>query len=417
MSEVLTSRPIMSTLIPAAADRPGDDPIFALNGEAQRRAAAGESVVNATIGALMEDDGSLSILPSVFEVFGRVDPRSAAAYAPIAGDAPFLAAVVRDVFGEGRLAAEAVAVATAGGTGAVHHGVVNFLEPGQALATSDYYWGPYQTIAHHTGRRVEVFSTFTSSGAFDLDALERLLARQLEAQGRALVVLNFPCHNPTGYSLDEAEWRGLAEVLARHGARAPVTFLLDLAYARYAAAGADSWVRWIEPFAQSGTLLVAWSASKAFAQYGARVGALLAVSADSEERARIRNALAYSCRGTWSNCNHLGILAITHLLTDPELRARSDAERARLKALLDERVAAFNRDARRAGLRFPRYEGGFFVTVFTRDAKRTAAVARDSGVFVVPLEGAVRVALCSTPARDVPRLVEALRRGVEAAGS
>jgi hypothetical protein len=33
----------------------------------------------------------------------------------------------------------------------------------------------------------------------------------------------------------------------------------------------------------------------------------------------------------------------------------------------------------------------------------------------VPIQGAVRVALCSTPARDVPRLVEALAEGARAA--
>jgi hypothetical protein len=41
---------------------------------------------------------------------------------------------------------------------------------------------------------------------------------------------------------------------------------------------------------------------------------------------------------------------------------------------------------------------------------------RELGVYVVPLAGAVRVALCSTPARDVPRLVDALREGVAAGG-
>jgi aromatic-amino-acid transaminase len=164
------------------------------------------------------------------------------------------------------------------------------------------------------------------------------------------------------------------------------------------------------------TVLVAWSASKSFAQYGSRVGALIAVSSDAGERERIKAALSFSCRGTWSNCNHLGILGITELLVDPELKASADAQRAKLKTLLDERVAVFNEEAQRFGLRFPRYEGGFFVAVFTPDADVTAAAAREQGVFVVPMKGAVRVALCSTPKEDVPRLVEALAHGVEAAG-
>jgi aromatic-amino-acid transaminase len=68
-----------TTLIPLAADRPGDDPIFRLNAEAKARAADGESILNATIGALLEDDGKLAILPSVSEAIANVDPRRAAA--------------------------------------------------------------------------------------------------------------------------------------------------------------------------------------------------------------------------------------------------------------------------------------------------------------------------------------------------
>ena len=103
---------------------------------------------------------------------------------------------------------------------------------------------------------------------------------------------------------------------------------------------------------------------------------LVAASADPDERSRIQNALAFSCRGTWSNCNHQGILAVTRLLTDPDLAPRAREDRARLKGLLDDRVEVFNREATVAGLPAPRYEGGFFVSVFAEDAAGVAAAAR-----------------------------------------
>lgn len=405
-----------SSLIPSAAGRSGDDPIFALNAEAQRRAAAGESVLNATLGALMEDDGTLAVMPTVIDALARVPIKKAAAYAPISGDAPFLEAVIQDVYGTGELADSSVAAATPGGTGALYHAVTNFLEPGQALLTTDYFWGPYQTIAAHTGRKLETFPMFAPGGGFHLAAFESALEALLERQERALVLLNSPCHNPTGYSLDEREWAELAESVHRAAERAPVAFLVDLAYARFGSKASQNWTRHAARIAERATLLVAWSASKSFAQYGARVGALLATHPDAAERTRIANALSFACRGTWSNCNHLGLLAIADLLGEPALRTRADAERERLIRLLDERVGAFNREAARAGLSYPRYEGGFFVSVFTSDPERSAARLREEGVFVVPLRiaggGAVRVALCSTSARDVPRLVAALSRAI-----
>lgn len=412
-----TSAPFVdskSPLIPAATTRPGDDPIFALNAEARRRAQSGEKIINATLGALMEDDGRLAILPAVSEALARVPPERAAPYAPIAGVKDYLEAVVADLFGDGPLSKLAVAVATPGGTGACHHAIVNFLEPGQALLTTSFYWGPYRTLAEHTGRQVETFPMFGADGRLNTPALEEALHALLERQGRALLVLNTPCHNPTGYSLDEGEWEDVARILRAASAKGTVTLLVDLAYAKFGGPDSDRWVRAVESLVQDVTVLVAWTVSKSFAQYGARVGSLVALHPDDAERERIGNALAFSCRGTWSNCNHLGMLAITDLLETPELARRSETQRGRLRELLTERVKVFNHYASTAGLKYPRYEGGFFVAVFTDRPQEVAARAREKGVFVVPIGGAVRVALCSTPAHDVPELVSAVREAIEA---
>jgi aromatic-amino-acid transaminase len=157
-------------------------------------------------------------------------------------------------------------------------------------------------------------------------------------------------------------------------------------------------------------ILITWSASKSFTQYGLRVGALLAIHPDAEQRRRVQNALNYSCRGTWSTCNAGGMAAITRALTDPELRARTDAERAALKALLDRRVAKWNALAPAHKLKYPRYQGGFFITVFCNDAQTAAARLREEGIFVIPLAGGLRVALCSVAERDIPRLIEGIAR-------
>lgn len=404
-------------LIPDNADRPGDDPIFALHGEAMKRAAQGESILNATLGALMEDDGSPALMPAVSEAFGRIAPERYSMYAPISGPPQFLSAVMDDLVGAGHpLRSMMTGVSTAGGTGAVHHGIVNYVEPGQALLTTSYFWGPYGILAKHTRRRLETFDMFGEEGRFDLEALERSANELLERQGRLLLVLNTPCHNPTGYSLDAREWEAVVDIVARCSEKGPTTLLLDLAYFRFAPPGGLDWVSYVERLVGKATVLFAWSASKAFAQYGSRVGALAALHEDPAERARISNAFGYSCRGTWSNCNHLGMLAVTECLKDTELRERTDAERSRLVQLIGKRVERFNELARPAGLVYPRYEGGFFVTVFVADAARTAAAMREQGVFVVPLKGAVRVGLCATPTDAIPRLVDALVAGVQAAG-
>ncbi len=400
----------MLHVIPARQTRPDKDVIFALNGEATQRRQAGEQIVNATIGSLMHDDGSLAVLESVATALREVPRDEFAAYAPIAGTAGFLEAVIADTFARHpELRASATAVATPGGTGALRHTFMSYLEAGQALLTPSFYWGPYQTLADEHERKVETFRMFDERGGLDVAALDQALTGQLQKQGRALVVLNDPCNNPTGYSMTLGEWKAVTDTLLRHADAGSVTLLVDMAYWLYGAAGDHrAFLSALTPLLGRVGLLFAWSASKSFTHYGLRVGALIACVPDAKERNATQAALSYACRGTWSNCNRGGLFAITRLLAEENLKAACDAERGALKALLQRRVHAFNSAPQASKLRYPRYEGGFFVTVFHEDAEAKASRMREQGVYVVPQKGALRVAVCSVAERDIPRLVEVL---------
>jgi aromatic-amino-acid transaminase len=399
-----------SPLVPARRGRPGDDPIFALNAEATARRQKGESIVNATVGSLLQDDGTLAVLPTAARAVKDVPAVEWAGYAPIAGSGPFLEAVIADLLGRrGSLAAQATAVATPGGSGALRHAIASFLEPGQALLTTSYYWNPYATIADEHDRRVETFSMFGEDGALDAAALDAAMARQVARQGRVLLILNDPCQNPTGYSMSPSDWQATVAVLRAHASRAPVAVLLDAAYSAYGPAGGmDGPLQALEGVADRALVMVAWTASKTFTHYGLRVGALVAVVPDAAERAEVAAALTYACRGTWSNCNRGGMAAVTRLLTDPDLRRAVDGEREGFARLLGERVDAFNREAKAARLPYPRYDGGFFTTVFADDAEGAAKRMRAQGVYAVPIEGALRLGLCSVAKADVPRLVRSV---------
>lgn len=400
-----------SSVAPTARDRPGEDRIFGLHAEALRRAAQGERILNATLGALTDDDGRLCTLPAVLERMAQVQERTAG-YAPITGLPAFHEAVIHDLFADAALRRQAVALTTPGGTGAVYSAVQGFLERGQALLVPSFHWGPYRTIATHAGCDLDLFPMFTDAGRFHLAALQEGLDRHLERQGRALLVLNFPCHNPTGYTLAADEWRELVEIVAAAGRRGPVTVLVDAAYMDFGGDRAREWVAALPGLLETTTVLVAWTASKSFTQYGARVGALVGLHRDASERAQIADALAYTCRATWSTANHSGQRAVTDLLTDPGLAERARAERAELVALLQGRIEVFNRVAAAAGIPIPRYEAGFFVTVLTPQSEAVAARMRERGVYGVPMPDGIRIALCSTPVASVPRLVETIADGL-----
>jgi aromatic-amino-acid transaminase len=404
-------------LIPSHQGRPTDDPIFALNEEAMRRRRRGEAIVNATVGALLLDDGNLAILPTAARAVREVPAVEWATYAPIAGTLEFLSAVIEDLLGsEPDLKRTAVAVATPGGSGALRHAIANFLEPGQTLLTTSWFWGPYLTLCDEAERKLETFETFGGDGGLGVSALDDALAQLLERQRRALVVINDPCQNPTGYSMTDDEWRAVVECVSARAGDGPVTLLVDCAYFLYSARDPRAFLRHLRPLVGRVTVLFAWSASKSFTHYGLRVGALVACVGDATERRMVGSALSYSCRGTWSNCNRGGLAAITRLLADAEMAGACATERDELKRFLGARVDAFNRRAQERRLRYPRYDGGFFVTVFDEHPREKAEAMRAQGVYVVPQvgkggAGALRVALCSVAERDVGRLVEALDSG------
>lgn len=76
-------------------DIPKEDKIFGISNRAKAMIAekGRENVVNATIGALLDDDGKLMVLSSVSDVFKSLDMADCAEYAPIAGTPGFRKAV------------------------------------------------------------------------------------------------------------------------------------------------------------------------------------------------------------------------------------------------------------------------------------------------------------------------------------
>ena len=106
---------------------PKEDKIFGISSRAKAAIAArgSDAVVNATIGALLDDDGNLIVLDSVNEVFHQLEPGDYAEYAPIGGVASFREGVQKAAFGSHVPEGFIEAVATPGGTGSLRNVISN----------------------------------------------------------------------------------------------------------------------------------------------------------------------------------------------------------------------------------------------------------------------------------------------------
>lgn len=403
--------PMLRHLLPTRRDFPADDPIFALNSEAQSRAAKGESIINATVGALLDDNGQMVVLDTVMELWRELTPREIAPYAPISGDPAYLTAMAQRYWPE--LAHFGTGCATPGGSGALALSVRNFLEPGQAVLTLAPYWGPYDTIAQENGARVEAFPIPEPGHALDPLALMEKARRLLEKQGRLLIWLNDPCHNPTGRSMSPAGRAAIMEVLRELCHRGPITLLLDLAYLEYAAnPGAvlealEDYAR----FAAEGQVLVgaSLSVSKALTLYGARAGALVFPWTRDES---LQAALAMSCRGIYSNAPRAPQSLVVRLAKDGKAQARLADEHRHWSEKLHARAQALSDALKGEKLPGVAWQGGFFVTLGAEDPAAVAGRLKDRGVFVVPIPKGLRVGLCGLRVQDTSQFATAYKESL-----
>jgi aromatic-amino-acid transaminase len=396
-------------LIPSRRAFPADDPIFALNTEAQARRATGESILNATVGALLDDSGQLVVLEAVMDLWRELTAMEIAPYAPIAGDPLFLKALVRRHWP--MLNTAGAACATPGGSGALALSLRNVLEPGQRVLTTAPFWGPYATLAAENGMSLVTAPWPGAGEPLDAGAWEAALRSLMKDQGRVLLWLNDPCHNPTGRSLSPTDRAALAGLLREISALGPITLLLDFAYLDYTQEPGAVTAALSDYAALGGERRVlvgaSLSLSKSMTLYGGRCGALVFPwSVDPALQA----ALTQSCRGTWSNCAKAPQALLLRLEKDGKAQARLAAEHRHWSEVLAARASALDEALTTEGMEALHWTGGFFVCVPVTDPEAVSIQMKQQGVYTVPLPEGLRVGLCGMRAAEAPRLAQTLRR-------
>ena len=293
--------------------------------------------VNLGVGVYVGEDGRVPLLDCVRQAEAALAAAPAArGYLPIDGLPAYTAAVRELVFGadaEPVTSGRVVTVQGLGGTGALKIGT-EFLKLTGArreVLISSPSWENHEALFARAGFAVGNYRYYTpESGGVNTAGM---LADLRAAAPGTVVVLHACCHNPTGYDLAAADWELVAEAVAERG----LVPFLDLAYQGFAT-GIEADAAVIGRFAALGVpMLVASSFSKSFSLYGERVGGLSVVAADAAEAARVLSQLKVTIRTTYSNPPTHGAAVVARVLTDPELRARWEAElagmRQRIKAM------------------------------------------------------------------------------------
>lgn len=381
-------------------DIPKEDKIFALNGRAKKmmEEKGRDAVVNATIGAILNDDGNLAVLQSVADEIRKLRNEDFAEYAPIGGIPEFKEAVKKAAFMDYVPKAHVEVVATPGGTGGIRNMVSNYTCPGDSVLTSDWYWAPYRTICAEQARKLDTYPLFSEEGHFNLKGFAEKVYELAAAQGRLLILLNTPAHNPTGYALSTEEWQKVVEILNDERLEGiPVALFIDVAYIDFA--GNPEEVREFLPVIENlkGNVLpvIGYSASKTFTAYGMRTGAMICMAASAEIADEFRMLCEFSSRNTWSNCNRSGQKVIAEIYGNDDTLAKVEAERAGIRDMLLERGRVFEEAAHELGLPCVPFVSGFFTCIACDNSDEIADRLAERGVFAVPLAKGIRVSVAS----------------------
>ena len=402
-----------------AASKRLKDAIFGASAacaEAAKKHGA-DKVTNATMGVMMDDAGKLASIPTMERVFRSLSVEDYVRYAPIPGLPDYLDAVIDLTFADQKPEGYTAAIATAGGTGAIHHAVANYAERGDKVLTSDWFWGTYNVICNECGCQLTNYALFDENNNFNIADYTAKVDEIMKEQDSLLVIINTPAHNPTGFSLTEEDWDKVLDLTKKYAAQGKkMSILVDIAYIDYAGEKNET-RKFMKKFGNLPAnifVMFAFSMSKGYTAYGQRTGALVAVSSSEDVITEFKEINKYTSRATWSNINRGAMTLLAKISADKETLTQFEKERDEFYRMIQERGMLFMKEAKECGLNALPYKGGFFLSVPAKDPQAVCDKLHDDLIFAVPLKMGVRIAACSVSAAKMKGIAAKVLKALKA---
>ena len=394
------------------------DKIFGISSKAQEMAKreGADKVINATIGALLDDRGNLIVFDAVDKALRALKAEDFAAYAPLSGIPEYLEVIKKYAFGSHMPNMYIAASATPGGAGTIRNAIVNYSRRDETVITSDWYWAAYKTLVTENYRKLDTYKLLDESGKYNIEAFAECVDKYMKLQDSLLIIINTPAHNPTGFSLTGEDWKKVIDICEKYAALGKkVTIFVDAAYIDFTEDPdeARAFFDLFENISDNLLVLVGYSASKSFTLYGMRCGALICMTNNEEICEEFKNVTAFSGRGTWSNGTRSAQQVLVNMYNDRTMKEAVDKERDASRKMLLARGKAFEEAARECGLEMLPYDSGFFVSVPCSAPDAVGELLQKEGIFVVPLAMGLRVALSAVSEEKCRIVAPAIKKAMD----
>ena len=314
-----------------------------------------DQVVDATIGSLYNEEGQLVALDSVYNSLKSLDNKVLAKYAASFTGNPTFRQKAYDWVLDGNSHLEHEVVATPGGTGAVSMTIQECLDEGQTVILPEIAWGSYALMAQMHNLEMAKYSLFEGDH-FNITSFKKTCLETMKKQKKLVIVINDPCHNPTGYSLTHEEWDEVITFLNECSKTHAVVLLNDIAYIDFSSRQkkAKTYFSQFDKISDNVIVIVSFSLSKSMTSYGLRCGAAIILGQKKESVNQVKIVFEKNARATWSNINNGAMETFVDVLDNHG--EEYDQERLKYVKLLKERGDIFTSEADEVGLKYYPYK-------------------------------------------------------------
>lgn len=392
---------------------------FQISAEAKLAKKKDPSIIDGTLGTFYFEDGSFKTFKVVHKVMSELKDEDVYLYSTSDGGPAFKEAILNWAFKEVRKEIEAnltvATIPTPGGTGALTSSVFNSLDPQETLLIPSPCWGPYVGIATNRAFKVEKFFMFDGD-AFNLKGFIEKCEKIIAAERKLVTIINDPCNNPTGYNMTKKELEAVIDYF-NSKKDIPCVLIYDCAYIDMAVEGMKETRDKMLAFTKANEnvlISITFSFSKTFFIYGQRLGGQILLSKNKESVIEQYNAANFTARNTWSNCNKGMIRVVEEMTKSPALIDEYQVELEEVIQILNSRAKLFKRESKEVGLKLYPYHGGFFITIpCENNMLILQKLVEEEKIYLLPVDNAVRVALCSLPLSDIKGLAKKIKRVIQ----
>ncbi|MGQ7245390.1 amino acid aminotransferase [Salinicola sp. V024] len=274
--------------------------------------------VDLGVGVYRDPDGHTPIMRAVKQAEARLlKSETTKSYIGSHGDPRYGKAILPLVLGAGSpvLAANrASATQSPGGTGALRL-AADFIRtqlPGKSVWLSNPTWPNHIGIFEGAEIPIQRYPYVDEDNRLDFDGM--LTALKQIPQGD-VVLLHACCHNPSGFDLNQDQWRQVLAVVQER----KLLPLVDFAYQGFGD-GLDVDAFGARLLAENlDEMLITSSCSKNFGLYRERTGCLIVIAKTAEQMENVRSQMAIVARENYSTPPSHGAAIVVDILESEEL--------------------------------------------------------------------------------------------------